>query len=62
MPRAGSAKSIDFVSRSQNLATPENTTALAGKVNDGGFYYTIAGGGSMRRAKHPTADCEATAR
>ncbi|MCE9554451.1 MAG: terpene cyclase/mutase family protein [Planctomycetes bacterium] len=30
-----------FVSRCQNLESAHNTTALAGKVNDGGFYYAI---------------------
>ena len=46
-------KALIFVSRCQNLATPENTTALAGKVNDGGFYYTIAGGGSSMAGETP---------
>ncbi len=34
-----------FVSRCQNLETEHNTTKFAAKVNDGGFYYTIAAGG-----------------
>jgi len=29
-----------FVSRCQNLASEHNTTPFAGKINDGGFYYT----------------------
>jgi squalene-hopene/tetraprenyl-beta-curcumene cyclase len=32
-----------FVSRCQNLESEYNTTKLAAKVNDGGFYYTPAG-------------------
>lgn len=35
-----------FVSRCQNLKSEHNQTDFAGKVNDGGFYYTIAAGGS----------------
>ncbi|MGC4006654.1 MAG: terpene cyclase/mutase family protein [Pirellulales bacterium] len=30
-----------FVSRCQNLESPHNTTPNAGKINDGGFYYTL---------------------
>ncbi len=37
---------VVFVSRCQNLETEHNTTAFAAKINDGGFYYTPAGGGS----------------
>lgn len=33
-------KALVFVSRCQNLESPHNTTAFAGKINDGGFYYT----------------------
>ncbi len=29
-----------FVNRCQNLESPHNTTPFAGKINDGGFYYT----------------------
>jgi squalene-hopene/tetraprenyl-beta-curcumene cyclase len=39
-------KALIFVSRCQNLESPANTTAFAAKVDDGGFYYTIAAGGS----------------
>ncbi|MFN0196242.1 MAG: prenyltransferase/squalene oxidase repeat-containing protein [Planctomycetaceae bacterium] len=39
-------KALIFVSRSQNLETENNTTPFAGKINDGGFYYTPAAGGS----------------
>ena len=41
-------KALVFVSRCQNLESPGNTTEFAAKVNDGGFYYTIAGGGSSQ--------------
>jgi squalene-hopene/tetraprenyl-beta-curcumene cyclase len=47
-------KALVFVSRCQNLETEHNTTAFAAKVNDGGFYYTIAAGGSSQAG--PTAD------
>ncbi len=39
-------KALVFVSRSQNLESPYNTTEFAAKVNDGGFYYTPAAGGA----------------
>jgi squalene-hopene/tetraprenyl-beta-curcumene cyclase len=39
-------KALLFISRCQNLESPQNTTQFAAKVNDGGFYYTIAAGGS----------------
>jgi squalene-hopene/tetraprenyl-beta-curcumene cyclase len=39
-------KALIFISRCQNLESPNNTTQFAAKVNDGGFYYTIAAGGS----------------
>lgn len=35
------ARALVFVSRCQNLSSEFNTTELAGKVNDGGFYYKI---------------------
>jgi squalene-hopene/tetraprenyl-beta-curcumene cyclase len=41
-------KALLFVSRSQNLETEHNATEFAGKVNDGGFYYTPAAGGSSQ--------------
>lgn len=37
-----------FVSRCQNLETEANTTEFAAKINDGGFYYTPAAGGSSQ--------------
>lgn len=39
-------KALLFISRCQNLESGHNTTQYAAKVNDGGFYYTIAAGGS----------------
>jgi squalene-hopene/tetraprenyl-beta-curcumene cyclase len=39
---------IIFVSRCQNLESEHNTTPFASKVNDGGFYYTPAGGGTSQ--------------
>jgi squalene-hopene/tetraprenyl-beta-curcumene cyclase len=39
-------KALIFVSRCQNLESPYNQTPLAAKVNDGGFIYTVAGGGT----------------
>jgi len=41
-------KALVFVSRTQNLETEFNTTPFAAKVNDGGFYYTPAAGGSSQ--------------
>lgn len=37
-------KALVFVSRCQNLESEHNTTPLAAKVNDGGFYYTCVEG------------------
>jgi squalene-hopene/tetraprenyl-beta-curcumene cyclase len=37
-----------FVSRSQNLKSEHNDQPWAGKVNDGGFIYTAAGGGESK--------------
>lgn len=44
-------KALKFVSRCQNLETEHNTTKFAAKINDGGFYYTPAGGGSSPAGK-----------
>ncbi|MCA8990267.1 MAG: hypothetical protein KDA78_21645, partial [Planctomycetaceae bacterium] len=41
-------KALLFVSRTQNLKSPHNTTPFADRVNDGGFYYTPAAGGSSQ--------------
>lgn len=46
-------KALVFVSRCQNLESKYNTTEFASKVNDGGFYYTIAAGGSSQAGNTP---------
>lgn len=38
-------KALVFISRCQNLESEHNTTPFAAKINDGGFYYTVANGG-----------------
>jgi squalene-hopene/tetraprenyl-beta-curcumene cyclase len=40
------AKALIFISRCQNLESPYNTSEDAATINDGGFYYTVVGGGS----------------
>jgi squalene-hopene/tetraprenyl-beta-curcumene cyclase len=44
-------KALIFVSRCQNLDSEFNDQAWAGKVNDGGFIYTAADGGSSVAGK-----------
>jgi squalene-hopene/tetraprenyl-beta-curcumene cyclase len=46
-------KALIFVSRSQNLETEHNTTPFAAKINDGGFYYTPAAGGTSQAGNTP---------
>jgi squalene-hopene/tetraprenyl-beta-curcumene cyclase len=46
-------KALVFVSRCQNLKTEHNQTEFADKVGDGGFYYTIAAGGSSQAGAEP---------
>ena len=41
-------KALVFISRCQNLETEHNPTQWADKVEDGGFYYTAAAGGSSQ--------------
>jgi squalene-hopene/tetraprenyl-beta-curcumene cyclase len=41
-------RALIFVSRCQNLEGPHNPTPFAAKLNDGGFYYTPAAGGSSQ--------------
>lgn len=41
-------RALIFVSRCQNLETQHNTTPHSNKINDGGFYYTCAAGGSSQ--------------
>ena len=42
-----------FISRCQNLESEHNTTSFAAKVNDGGFYYTPAAGGTSQAGLTP---------
>jgi squalene-hopene/tetraprenyl-beta-curcumene cyclase len=49
-------KALIFVSRCQNLESKDNTSPFAAKVNDGGFYYTVAGGGGNPEPAGKTAD------
>ncbi len=46
-------KAMVFISRCQNLASEHNQTQYASQVNDGGFYYTIAAGGSSQAGETP---------
>jgi squalene-hopene/tetraprenyl-beta-curcumene cyclase len=46
-------KALVFVSRCQNLESEYNTTKFAPKNPDGGFYYTIAAGGSSQAGQTP---------
>ncbi len=48
MAKTKRSASLIFVTRCQNLESPQNTTPAATKVNDGGFFYTTA----KRRRKH----------
>lgn len=43
-----------FISRCQNLESEHNTTPFASKVNDGGFYYTPAAGGTSQAGETPS--------
>ncbi len=44
---------LTFVSRCQNLESEHNQTPFAAKINDGGFYYTPAAGGSSMAGTNP---------
>lgn len=46
-------KALIFVSRTQNLESEHNTTPFSSKVNDGGFYYTPAAGGTSQAGNTP---------
>jgi squalene-hopene/tetraprenyl-beta-curcumene cyclase len=46
-------KALVFISRCQNLESQHNTTEFAAKVDDGGFYYTIAAGGQSQAGTTP---------
>ena len=46
-------KALVFVSRTQNLESEHNSTPFSSKINDGGFYYTQAAGGTSQAGKTP---------
>jgi squalene-hopene/tetraprenyl-beta-curcumene cyclase len=46
-------KALTFVSRCQNLETEHNNTPFAAKIDDGGFYYTPAAGGTSQAGVDP---------
>ena len=46
-------KALIFVSRTQNLESEANNTPFAAKINDGGFYYTPAAGGTSQAGTEP---------
>ena len=46
-------KALIFVSRTQNLEGFGNDTEFAGKIDDGGFYYTPAAGGQSKAGTTP---------
>lgn len=46
-------KALVFVSRTQNLESEHNSTPFSSKINDGGFYYTPAAGGTSQAGKTP---------
>ncbi len=44
-------EALKFISNSQNLDTPHNSTKFGALINDGGFYYTPAGDGETKAEK-----------
>lgn len=46
-------KALKFVSRCQNLESEHNNTKFSAKVDDGGFYYTPAAGGTSQAGLTP---------
>jgi squalene-hopene/tetraprenyl-beta-curcumene cyclase len=48
-------KALLFVSRCQNLKGENNDQPWAGKINDGSFIYSAAGGGSTKTSDDPNA-------
>lgn len=48
-------KALMFVSRCQNLKSEFNTLPWAGKINDGSFIYSAAGGGQTKTSDDPNA-------
>ncbi len=55
-------RALLFVTRCQNLESPQNNTPAATKVNDGGFFYTLPTAAKAWRAPMRTAACAAMAR
>jgi squalene-hopene/tetraprenyl-beta-curcumene cyclase len=49
-------KALVFVSRCQNLKGEGNDQPWAGKINDGSFVYSAAGGGQTKVQEQPNAD------
>jgi squalene-hopene/tetraprenyl-beta-curcumene cyclase len=49
-------KALIFVSRCQNLKSEYNQLAWAGKINDGSFIYSAAGGGQTKTSDDPKND------
>ena len=49
-------KAVVFVSRCQNFKSEHNTMPWAGKINDGSFIYSAAGGGSTKTSDDPMAE------
>jgi squalene-hopene/tetraprenyl-beta-curcumene cyclase len=47
-------RALVFVSRCQNLESEHNQTEFASKNPDGGFYYTVAAGGSSQAGETDT--------
>jgi squalene-hopene/tetraprenyl-beta-curcumene cyclase len=52
---AAMKKAMVFVSRCQNLKSEHNDQPWAGKINDGSFIYSAAGGGSTKTSDEPNA-------
>jgi squalene-hopene/tetraprenyl-beta-curcumene cyclase len=48
-------KALIFVSRCQNLKSEANDRPWAGKINDGSFIYSAAGGGQTKTSDDPNA-------
>ena len=48
-------KALVFVSRCQNLKSEYNDRPWAGKINDGSFIYSAAGGGQTKTSDEPNA-------
>ena len=48
-------RALIFVSRCQNLKSEFNMLPWAGKINDGSFIYSAAGGGQTKTSDEPNA-------